>query len=393
MPINKFITLLLFTSLVSCQPKEKFDWEIGISAPKYYSSSPKVQFFYHGNLVHSVSSNVGIQPGWGETAGGYASGKEEDEVPDSLHVEWLCGTDRYYYQGDFPLPRAKMLKLFQNPVKEYNGLMRDYTLLIVGTAPGGNVTLWMRAGSVLTEIQRFKAKSTGIWKENDNEYNEHRKEIKTSSEFINSEYNTFHYLHGIPYKVWEEGEKEYEYDVGFTSESADVKMSLLTFFSKSGAVFQPDTYSETPFNIDKSEWSKVSYMQNNNVFKKKPLPIMMRVQMKNKLNPKLYYATDVILPINFKYTYTTKYLDTVNNKKENYNRIVIGIYSDCKKGIVWLEGKNKRLKIMDFKCFLPKMDGTTYTSGGYSLPKDFEFPKWEGREQLIKPDIEFWQEK
>ena len=98
MQISKVSILFIFSVLlVSCQPKEKFDWEVGLSAPKYYSASPSVRFFYKGKIVHSAASNIGIQPGWGETSGGYASGSETDEVPDSLHVEWLCGTDRYHY--------------------------------------------------------------------------------------------------------------------------------------------------------------------------------------------------------------------------------------------------------------------------------------------------------
>ncbi|ELY2018223.1 DUF2931 family protein [Flavobacterium psychrophilum] len=395
MQINKIILiLLLIIGFASCQPKEKYDWEVGLSAPKYYSSSPSVRFFYKGKSVGSASANIGIQPGWVETAGGYASGKEEDEIPDSLHVEWLCGTDRYYYKGDFVLPRKKMIKFFQNPITNLNGLSREYSLIIVGTAPGGNVTVWLGAGSILTEIAKFKAENTGIWKENDKDYDKYWGNIDDNIKYKNKDFNVYHYLHGIDYKVWEKGEKEYNYDVGFTSQDGNIKMSLLTFFSKAGTVFQPDTYSETPFTIDKSQWSKVSYQVNNNIIKKEPLPIMMRVEILDKKHTNLYFSTDVVLPLDFKKKYLTTYLDTVTNKKENYNRIVIGIYSDYTKGIIWLEGKNKRIKLMGFKNFIRnKEQENNYQSGGYSLPKNFEFPKWEGREKLIKPDLEFWQEE
>ena len=48
---------------------------------------------------------------------------------------------------------------------------------------------------------------------------------------------------------------------------------------------------------------------------------------------------------------------------------------------------------MDFKVFEAKKDNFgNYISGGYSLPKGFVFPKWEGREKLTFPEIEFWQE-
>ncbi|MDX6184092.1 DUF2931 family protein [Flavobacterium sp. Fl-77] len=394
MQTNKIYLLFLFFSLlVSCQPKEKFDWEIGLSAPIYYSSSPSVRFFYNNKTIHSASSNIGIQPGWGEASGGYASGSESDEIPDSLHVEWLCGTDRYHYQGDFKLPREKMLKLFQTPVTDSDGTMRHYSLIIVGTAPGGNVTVWMRAGNVQTVIAKFKAENKGIWKENDVNFNKYWGNEEENSKYKNTEYNIFHYLHGIPYSVWEKGEKQYGYDVGFTSEDNVSKINILTFYTKSGIIFQPDSFSEAPFTIDESDWDYSNFNPNNNRVKTKPIPIMMKVEVENLKNPKIYHSTLVVLPNDFEKSYNRQYLDSITGKKENFNRIIIGVKSSENNGFVWLEGKNKRIKVMEFKCFLPKMNGTTYESGGYSLPKGFEFPKWEGREKLIKPDIEFWQEK
>lgn len=394
MSTNKLHFLFFFMVLfISCQPKEKFDWEIGLSAPKYYSSSPKISFSYQGKIVHSASSNIGIQPGWGQTIGGYASGKDLDAVPDGLHVEWLCGTDRFYYEGDFELPRDKMMELFQNPVTDVYGQTNPYSLIIVGTAPGGNVTVWMRAIHVLTEIARFKATNKGIWKENDEKFNKYWGNEEENYKYRNNEHNIFHYLHSIPYKVWEEGEKEYDYDIGFTSENNTSKMNILTFYTKSGEVFQPDAYSEEPITIDKSSWEISNFIPNNNRIKKKPLPIMMKVEIKNLQNSKIYHSSYVILPTNFENLYTQPYIDSITGKKENFNRIIIAIKSNEDLGFIMLEGKNKRIKIMDFKCFLPRMDGTTYESGGYSLPKGFEFPKWEGREKLITPDIEFWQEQ
>lgn len=394
MSTNKTYLLFLFLCLlVSCQPKEKFDWEVGLSAPKYYSASPTVRFFYKGKLVHSASSNIGIQPGWSETSGGYASGREPDEVPDSLYVEWICGTDRYHYEGSFKLPREKMLQLFQNPITDLEGTVSPYSLIIVGTAPGGNVTVWMRAVSILTEVVKFKAENKGIWKENNVEYNKYWGDEKENSKYKNAEYNIFHYLHGIPYSVWEKGEKKYDYDIGFVSEDNTSRINILTFYTKSGVVFQPDTFSGSPITIDKSSWALSNYSSNNNKVKENPLPVMMKVEIEDLKDPTVYHSTFVVLPNDFEELYKQKYLDPDTGKKENFNRIIIGIKSGENFGIIWLEGKNKRIKVMEFKSFPSKMNGTTYEAGGYSLPKEFSFPKWEGREKLMQPDTEFWQEK
>ena len=49
---------------------------------------------------------------------------------------------------------------------------------------------------------------------------------------------------------------------------------------------------------------------------------------------------------------------------------------------------------MNFKVFKGKKDDIgSYIGGGYSLPKDFVFPKSEGREPLKIPELEYWQEK
>nr|WP_294923492.1 DUF2931 family protein [uncultured Flavobacterium sp.] len=390
MQINKIYHLSLFFGLlVSCQPKEKFDWEIGLSAPKYYSSIPSVAFYNNGKIVHNVSTDFGIDPGWGETSGGYASGSEPDEVPDSLVVNWDCGVDMVSYKLKTKLPKQKMLQLFQNPVTDIDGIMRSYSLIIVGTAPGGNVTVWMRAVNVLTEIGKFKANEIS---KND-PYDEDRVSMWTSTGKAAKENFIYLNLHGIPYSVWEKGEKEYDYDVGFASEYHTSKISILTFYTKSGIIFQPDTFSESLFTIDKSSWDLSNFKPNNNRTKKSPFPIMMKVEIENLKNPKLYHSTLVVLPNDFEKLYNQQYLDSITGKKESFNRIIIGIKSTENTGFVWLEGKNKRIKVMEFKCFLPKMNGTTYESGGYSLPKGFKFPKWEGREKLIEPDVEFWQEK
>ncbi|OOV19196.1 DUF2931 family protein [Flavobacterium sp. LM4] len=392
MQTNKIWLLFLFFGLlVSCQPKEKFDWEIGLSAPKFYSSSPSVRFFYKGKMVHSAASNIGIQPGWGETSGGYATGSEPDEVPDSLHVEWLCGTDRYYYEGNFKLPREKMLELFRNPVTDTDGTVRPYSLIIVGTAPGGNITVWMRAVSVLTEVAKFKAQNKGIWKENDLKYNKYWGDEKENSKYKNTEYNIFHYLHGIPYLVWEKGENEYDYDVGFTSEGEDTKPLITTFCTKEGSWYQSFTGKESESTIDLFKWDDIHFLDNNNLIRKRKIPIQITLKWRAKKTNKVLFA-EVVMPQNLQSLMNLGYTDSITGKKEYYNRIVIGAKKESIKGIVWLTGKNKKTKLLDF--ISDDIENKNIKNHIlYSLPKVFKFPKWEGREKLIKPDVKFWQEE
>ncbi|MFH6964649.1 DUF2931 family protein [Flavobacterium plurextorum] len=110
-----FIYCFLIIGLfASCQPKDTFDWNAGLSAPKYYGASgPFVEFYYHGQSIAGSSSGAGIDQGWEITSGGYVGGDKYKPVPDSIAINWICGVDRYYYEGGIKLPREKMLELFK----------------------------------------------------------------------------------------------------------------------------------------------------------------------------------------------------------------------------------------------------------------------------------------
>ena len=174
---------LIIGLFVSCQPKDTFDWNAGLSAPKYYGASgPFVEFYYHGQSIAGSSSGAGIDQGWEITSGGYVGGDKYKPVPDSIAINWICGVDRYYYEGGIKLPREKMLELFKKKVIDSYGAQQEYDVIVAGMAPGGNVTIWMQGGTGSTEICRFKAKNKGIWKENDPDYSKYIKEHRSLSD-------------------------------------------------------------------------------------------------------------------------------------------------------------------------------------------------------------------
>ena len=47
--------------IISCGPKDKFEWNAGISAPIYYGASgPFVEYFYKGNGVVGTSAKESL---------------------------------------------------------------------------------------------------------------------------------------------------------------------------------------------------------------------------------------------------------------------------------------------------------------------------------------------
>lgn len=394
MRIVNFI-FLLFALLASCQsPKEKakeeekFSWNAGISAPKYYPSAPFVEYLYQGKSVAGASTGAG--DGWGTTSGGFTTGNVFKPVPDSVFVRWECGVDHLLYKGGFKLPRKKILELFNKGFISPDGEKEEYTVLIAGTAPGGNVTIWMQAGSAITEIIKYKAENKGVYREGSKEHQKIMNEIYKSKEFINSETNIFHYFHGVPYKVWETGEKEYNYDIGFSSEDGLIKPQITTFYAKDGSWYQSWTEDNSISSIDNFKWDKYDFLENNNLIKKVKLPVQIELKWKLKNTDKMFHGI-LVMPNNLEQLMSKSYKDSITNKQEFYNRIVIGAYKGGDKGILWLTGKNKKTKLMEF-IMLDSDDKSIQSY--YSLPKNFVFPKWEkGKEPLTTPDVDYWQEK
>lgn len=380
-------SLIVLSFFTSCQPKDTFDWNAGLSSPKYYSAAPFVEYFYQGTSIAGASTNIGMGQGWGVTMGGYVGGDKFKPVPDSIFVRWSCGIDDILYEGGYKLPREKMIGLFKKDVIDPFGHRVKYGLITSGMAPGGNVTIWLQGGSASTEICKFKVKDTGKWMKENKEYQEFKNKVENSEEYINSETNIVHYLHGVPYNIWETGEKEFKYDIGFTCEDKNKQDYSIAIagYTKDGSVI----YS----NEDPIPYRNWDEKINLEVKKNKKLPVQLWVRWHSR-DGLQWYETEAILPDNLKDQF-------LQFQKENGNDIflIVGMNKVSENesytfGKIWLENSKGKIEIMKFRAAKFNIKKNDFEVSKYSLPKDYVFPKWEGREPLTKPtDFEYWQEK
>ena len=367
-------SILVLLVLADCSPKDKYEWNAGLSGPKYYpSGAPRVEYFYKGKSVAGASIGTGADQGWGVTAGGYSGGEQYKDIPDSVAVQWVCSVDNYLYKGGTRLPRERMLELFKNGFKTVYGMKTTYTSIVAGMAPGGNATIWLRGSERLTEVIRFKAQERLEDPYIDKDYRE--KTVKNWGNYL-----TYWYLHGVPYDVWEKGDKEYDYDIGFSSEEKDVT-PYMVFYTKDGTWYQPSKGDLAFQSIDWQEWGKFEYKENNNLIKNLKLPVQIHFLFEYKGGN---YSTGIILPRDFK-----KYFENQAN-----NRITIGVEKNAETGILWVSGKKGSQKVMRFKVFKAKEDDMgDFYPGGYSFPKGFKIPKWNGRTPIATPEFDYWQEE
>ena len=365
-------SILVLVVLAGCSPKDKYEWNAGLSGPKYYpSGAPRVEYFYKGKSVAGASIGTGADQGWGVTAGGYSGGDQYKDIPDSVAVQWVCSVDNYLYRGGTRLPRERMLELFKNGFKTVYGMKTTYTSIVAGMAPGGNATIWLRGSERLTEVIRFKAQERLEDPYIDKDYRE--KTVKNWGNYL-----TYWYLHGVPYDVWEKGDKEYDYDIGFSSEGGQkIKPNVFTFYTKDGTWYQPSKGDLAFQSVDWQEWGKFEYKENNNLIKNLKLPVQIHFLFEYKGGN---YSTGIILPQDFK-----KYFENQAN-----NRITIGVEKNAETGILWVSGKKGFQKVMRFKLVEVKDEEQPYF---YSLPKGFKIPKWNGRTPIATPEFDYWQEE
>src|SRR5690625_7837107 len=82
-------------------------------------------------------------------------GPELKPVPDKLHIKYFSYLEDQCYEGNFDLPSDEILSLFREGSR--NTDEPNYYRIMVGVAPGGAVSVWLKGEIKTTEVFFGKA--------------------------------------------------------------------------------------------------------------------------------------------------------------------------------------------------------------------------------------------
>jgi hypothetical protein len=309
-----FVLILFGIILSSCDKKsdDKFQWEAGISAPKYYPiGGVKVDLEYAG-----YSSLTNLDNGWAYNYGGIVSGEKYKDLPKKATIEYCSAVDNLVYKGSIPLPYDKILNLFKKYCKDKEN---DSAVLIVGMAPGGWIRVWFQSLNVLSENHIIEVTQAQLKGKEDLTLNE---EFLNKNEPYWDKYKTYWQHFGIPLEAWASNEKKYNLYLNLSKPNPEYNIT--------------SQYNSLDGTLYFGDWKDDEKMVGK-------LPADLIIGWISKTDT-ISYDTHVLMPKNF-----TKF---VENKKTKKVEIVLEIENNEQFGILYLITNNKKEKILRFKNLL-----------------------------------------
>ena len=141
-----------------------FEWLPTECAPNTYP-----MFIVRGDLILPNQKSLSIPDkrplynGWGTQGSMHIVGDKLKPLPTQMALTWFSYTEDRFYAGKFELPVNKLLELFRAGTASPEGVERlPFDRIIVGMAPGGDISVWAGARRIVKEIATFRAQPADL---------------------------------------------------------------------------------------------------------------------------------------------------------------------------------------------------------------------------------------
>lgn len=229
--------LLLAVLLYGCGGEmSKFNWLASESAPKGYPMQIISGSFYdkHGE-AYIIPARKKINDGWGTEVSIHVVGEEEKSLPIRLDILYFSYAENSFFEESFELPESKIHSMFKDGY--YSPKSDDqitYRMIVVGVAPGGRVSVWLKGIDKTTEVFSGVAEKTEIPWENVVKTKQFTREGYISlilEEAIGQEGMIKIKQEGISLGVWEKYRKLYDWKPNVTGVAMPKVLNNFSFFN------------------------------------------------------------------------------------------------------------------------------------------------------------------
>jgi len=257
------ILILLVAITASCQNKKmenqtKFIYEVSVTAPEEYPVEVYLGYLSADKDFITTVPKTGVEKqGWIYYG---ASGMSGGSImPNFLEVTWLSYAEKKFWKLETALPQEKMLALFRKGFTFVDSRDNDkvshqtYNQIIIGTAPGGVVVIWLDGGLKRVEIGRYQAKEVYVDKLN---FQPVKYTDQSQQEFLDTKYEILVSdtvrkkieKEGIPFGLWDSYREKYNWRYSFSFLKKDKeKFVSITFFNGEFIILYADELDKKLF--------------------------------------------------------------------------------------------------------------------------------------------------
>jgi hypothetical protein len=179
-----------------------------------------------------------LHAGWGEQVSAHVAGADTKPLPDRVEITFYSYLEDKIYHGEFPLPYARIEKLFAEGYDSYDtGPLQHatYRWIVAGVAPGGVVAVWLSGIERQVEVFFGKAdevsfdwhKTLGVPTRIDRR--ERQEMVLTEAEKVDSRVTKS--MMRIPFGVWATYRIRYPWQPVFEGMATPVRIERISYLN------------------------------------------------------------------------------------------------------------------------------------------------------------------